>query len=92
MVGLLRNDIEEATNKRFGFSDHVKVLRHKKTKNGDIVVQVVSVTMSYFTPKGKARLKPVYLYQVYKTEAGDLMGLTRHHNKTESNKIYNSIK
>ena len=64
MVALLKNDIEQATNDKFGFADHVKVLRYRLTDRGYIVL-TVAVSMSYFTPRGKARLKPVYRYQVY---------------------------
>lgn len=65
MYGILHNDIEAATNKRFGFADHVRVIKYRTLPSGVVVCLINSVTMSYYTPKGKARMKPVNRYMIY---------------------------
>lgn len=62
---LYQNDIEAATNRKLGFADHVRVLKYKRLNNGATVCLINSVTMSYYTPKGKPRMKPVNRYMIY---------------------------
>ncbi len=62
---ILHNDIEAATNKKLGFADHVRVLKYKRLNNGATACLINSVTMSYYTPKGKPRMKPVNRYMIY---------------------------
>jgi hypothetical protein len=64
MVSILKDDIQAARNKKYGFADHTLVIKDKSTKDGWIVIIKV-LSMSYFTPKGKARLCPKWSYAVY---------------------------
>lgn len=88
MVALLKNDIEMQRNKNWGFADHCKVLTEKTCSNGIKVCVMISVTMSYFTKGGKARLKPAYTYNVY-DEHGWLYRST---SKTSAMKFYKLLK
>ena len=86
MVAIMRNDIEDATAKKFGFGCHVKVLKHR-VANGVNVILTVSLSMSYYTPTGRARMKPVYSYAVYT----DYELVARFKVKSEATKLFKTL-
>lgn len=89
---ILKNDIDEQRTNNWGFAPHTAVLIDKTLDNGDKACILMSCSMSYFTPKGKARLKPEYSYLIYKDSGCGPEFNWRFKNKTEAFKAFKKLK
>jgi hypothetical protein len=91
MIALLKNDIDNQRTTNWGFADHCVVLVDKFANDAHICI-VQSVRMSYFTPTGKARMRPVYSYSIYKKEDGVVTWVRSFKNKSDAKKFFKTFK
>lgn len=82
---LALNDIDLARTKKYGFANHCVILRVWKAPSGAEFILIRSSEMSYFTPKGKARLSVKSTYQIYISNISkDICWMSRHGSKSEA--------
>lgn len=94
MYELALDDVSKARNKKYGFNNTCVVLKGFDWNGGSIVL-VKSVKMSYYTPKGRARLGVDVTYHVYRQglEREQLSGSRFHFtNKSEAMSYFKALK
>lgn len=57
--------LEFSLNKKYGFADHVQILKVKDIDEEIAILLIKEPRTSYFTKTGKARLKMINSYHVY---------------------------
>lgn len=83
------DDIQAQRNKKYGFNDSCLVLKAKDINEHVNVVLLKTASMSYFTPKGKARMKVEWGYNVYVQGIDhERLVFERFTNKAEALKAY----
>lgn len=89
MYSLSMSDEQEQLNKKYGFNDTVIVLKAKDIGSKSVIL-IKSVSMSYFTPKGKARLATKKEYCIYVGAGSDSRFKERFTNKSDATKAFRS--
>lgn len=88
------NDIEKQRNKKYGFNNTCVVLKALDLPDNIAIVAIKSVSMSYFSPSGRARLGVKNSYAVYIIDLDSKQTLERCGCKTkaETNKVFTQFK